>query len=135
MRVHSRDCCIEQGTEAEQRAASHYDRIGHSSVQPWSAGAIFPCVVTRVERYQRFEDMHAAQAARTDDDPRMYAQVEDMFYAQPLEARLRVVSYVLTLDGHSEEYATREDAEMVARAMLRDAGLRAQWNRREVSHA
>jgi len=31
--------------------ASAVDPLGHSSVQPWSAGELFPGTITRVERY------------------------------------------------------------------------------------
>lgn len=38
-------------TTAQQRHASRTDAIGHSSVQPWSAGDIFPFVIVRTEVY------------------------------------------------------------------------------------
>ena len=61
------------------------DRIAHSSVQAWSAGPIFPAVIAVVER-------------DTTDG-----------YCVPFR------SYELTIGAFREEYATREDAEAVAR--------------------
>lgn len=37
-------------TTAQARRASGTDTIGHSSVQPWSAGPIFPAVISLVYR-------------------------------------------------------------------------------------
>lgn len=38
-------------SEAALRAASKRDAVGHSSVQPWSAGALFPGVITVVDQH------------------------------------------------------------------------------------
>lgn len=75
-------------------------KFEHSSIQPHSQGELFPCVIGYCERYP--EGMTA-------------------------ENSMPSISYPLTLDGHTEEYATREDAEMVARALLTDSALRAKW--------
>jgi hypothetical protein len=55
------------------------DKVAHSSIQPWSAGALFPAVIARIE----------------------------------VGGALR--SYELTIGAFREEYASRDDAEMVAR--------------------
>lgn len=91
-------------------------------VQPWSQGPLYPCVITVIERY--------------DELPPRYAFVGVLAYEAyldrtPLAARLRSRSYELTLDGHSDEYASREDAEQVARALIGSPFLRAQWNQSE----
>lgn len=63
------------------------DARPHSSVQAWSRGALFPAVIARVERY--------SAAGYDFPDP--------------------VISFELTIGAFREEYATREDAEAVAR--------------------
>lgn len=77
----------------------------HSSIQAHSMGELFPCVIARVERYP--SGMTAATAAPS-------------------------TSWELTAYGRSEEYATRADAEQVARALLRDAVVRAAWSGRPI---
>lgn len=72
------------------------DLIGHSSVQAWSAGPLFPCVIAVVERYT-------------------------------MTGEFRSRSFELMLDGRSEEYASREDAERAARMLLTYPSMRARW--------
>jgi hypothetical protein len=91
---------------AEQRKHSHVDEVGHGGVQPWSAGPLFPCIIGRVERYR-------------EQSP---AEVLD-----PLRDRLECTWYVLIAYGREEEYATREDAEQVARWLNRDPEGRKRW--------
>jgi len=88
------------------------DALGHSGVQPWSAGPIFPAVIAKVERY--------------DEMPRnLFSGV-----LVPLADRLKTAWYELTLDGRTEQYATCEDAEMVAKRLLADPISRQRWNAR-----
>ena len=75
------------------------DTVGHSSVQAWSAGPLFPAVIAVIERYP---------ASNTGNIPCM--QIGGCTYCSGPS-----VSYQLTIGAFSEEYATREDAEMVAR--------------------
>lgn len=74
------------------------DTIGHSAVQPWSAGEYFPAVIMRTERYP---------AGRSAAD------------SQPATA------WALILADISEEYATREDAEEVARWLCQNGRINA----------
>lgn len=97
-------------------AARGVDALNHSSVQPWSAGPLFPCVIAKVERYDRTPYVMPL------DGPE-FAEVE------ALESRLQTQWWELTLDGRTEAYATREDAEAVARRLVADPILRAKWNR------
>lgn len=92
-------------------AARGIDGLGHSAVQPWSAGPLFPCVIAKVERYA---DAGLLNGILT------------------LEERLETQWWELTLDGRTEQYATCEDAEMVAKALLESPRLRARWSRREL---
>lgn len=99
---------------AQARHASRVDTVCHSGVQPWSAGPIFPAVIAKVERY--------------DEAPRnVFSGV-----LVPLASRLKTAWYELTLDGRTEQYATREDAEMVAKALLESPRLRTRWSHREL---
>lgn len=41
-------------------------------------------------------------------------------------------SFELTLDGHSEEYASHDDAEQVAKALLASSAVRYQWSKGEL---
>ena len=82
------------------------DPIGHSAVQPWSAGAYFPAVIFRVETYE------------TEPAP-------DGSYP------LRYRSWGLTLDGGTRTgYASHDDAESVARGLVDPANsaARARWS-------
>jgi hypothetical protein len=88
------------------------DLIGHSSVQAWSAGPLFPAIIYVRERY--------------DDQP-----YDAMGGTRHLDDRLRSRSFVLSLDGREEEYASHADAEQVARALLESPRLRARWNQNE----
>jgi hypothetical protein len=90
------------------------DTIGHSSVQAWSAGELFPCVIAVVERYE--------------DPYQVVLGGEPVLVIEP-GFRLNSVSYELIAYGRREEYATREDAEMVARWLNDDERLRAIWRR------
>jgi hypothetical protein len=83
------------------------DTIGHSSVQAWSAGDIFPAVISIVESYE-----HGSKAYRE---------------AVSLESRRRYTAYDLTLDGVTERFSTYEDARDVARMLLADPVSREQW--------
>lgn len=83
-----------------ERGPGRRDARPHSSVQAWSRGPLFPAVIARVERY----------------DHRPMERGESMEHlARPLAERLHSVSYELTIGAFREEYATREDAETVAR--------------------
>lgn len=86
------------------------DRVGHSSVQAWSAGPLFPAIIAVVERYPEQAGTVCTQVGGCSfcDGPS--------------------VSYELTLDSRSEEYATRDDAERVAAGLLADPVSRARWN-------
>ena len=72
---------------AQARAAAGADTVGHSSVQPWSAGAIFPATITQRESYP-------AGYTAADSEPS--------------------VAHVLTIGAFSETYATYGDAFKVA---------------------
>lgn len=112
------DCAANyNASTAEQRRAGHRDTIGHSSVQPWSAGPIFPCVIMRSERYP--EAVIPSEGYADGGEP--YSDEELAQHNAPS------ISYVLIAYGHSEEYATREDAEDVARALNADPVLRVRW--------
>ena len=130
---------------AEQRHAAHVDNVGHSSVQPWSAGPLFPCVIATVERYpehRRYRVMVEYKMAShacviwTASEERAVAAVIALHehpetivrayvYGQDLPAPS--VSYELIAYGRREEYATREDAEQVARWLNDSTAARARW--------
>ena len=96
-----------QGGEREiQRPIAGRENVAGDGVQEHSKGEIYPAVIRVVERY---------------------AIGSDSSYGT-LAERLRSVSYVLMLDGHEEEYACREDAEQVARALLASPFLRGRWS-------
>lgn len=98
---------------AQARHASRVDTVCHSGVQPWSAGPIFPAVIAKVERYTDLSKCPIPEVRRWD-----------------LSARLETQWWELTLDGRTEQYATREDAEMVAKRLLADPISRQRWNAR-----
>lgn len=113
------------------------DRIPEAfGVQAWSQGPIYPCVIAVVERYETFPDYREWIQRPGDSSLNItsgaYVAQREAFYAQPVEARLRSRSFELTLDGRSEEYASREDAEQVARALLVSSAVRYQWSRGEL---
>lgn len=97
---------------AQDRRAASADTVGHSSVQPWSAGPLFPCIIGRVERWSSNAGHVLA------GDPILAPTV------------LESVSYLLIAYGREEEYATREDAERVARWLNRDPEGRKHWAKR-----
>jgi hypothetical protein len=129
-----------QNSIAQDRFASHVDAVGHDSVQPWSAGPLFPCVIARVERYaeytpfaefRRWQDIYGWSDAETLHN---YEGCRATWYElRPLSERLRSVSHELIAYGRREEYATREDAEMVARALNESERLRTRWTERSES--
>jgi hypothetical protein len=121
---------------AQARKAAHADAVGHGSVQPWSAGPLFPCVIATVERYETYQPFEAfrhyqdAYGWSDEETRRNYEGCRDTWYAlRSLESRLLSVSYMLFAYGRREEYATREDAEQVARALNSTASMRAAWQR------
>ena len=71
---------------APTSAPGRPDGIGHSSIQAWSAGPLFPAVIARVDRCY-----------------------------EPPEGRIAFTSWELHIGAFRESYATREDAEAVAR--------------------
>lgn len=86
------------------------DKLGHSSIQPWSAGPLFPAVIATVDNYRAFAE-YVASGTPVDDQP----EAEARYYAQPLQARLRHVSFELIYPGEKPaRYATYEGAERVA---------------------
>ena len=132
----SRPVNLDLRSTAQQRHASHVDAVGHDSVQPWSAGALFPCVIAYVERYAEypplasFDNYRAAYGWTEEEQRHNYEGCRATWYAyRSPEERLQSVSYELIAYGRREEYATREDAEQVARALNADAALRAKWQR------
>ena len=76
-----------ESANAQARATAGADTVGHSSVQPWSAGAIFPATITQRESYP-------AGYTAADSEPS--------------------VAHVLTIGAFSETYATYGDAFKVA---------------------
>ena len=97
-----------------EAAARGIDTLNHSSVQPWSAGDIFPAVIARIEKYR--PAAHHEQVCNGAMDS--------------LDARLEWTAWELTLDGHSETYATYEDAQAVAKHLLASAPARRLWGGR-----
>jgi hypothetical protein len=87
------------------------DTIGHSSVQGWSAGDIFPATIAVVEHYDDYGDANNA--------------------ALPLAARLLYRCFELTLDGVSRRYVSHADAALVGRALVSDAAARRAWREEE----
>jgi hypothetical protein len=81
-----------------ERGPGRRDTVGHSSVQAWSTGELFPAVIARVERYPL--DVTGARSVVPD-----------------------AVSYELTIGAFREEYATRADAEQVARYVCQDGRI------------
>jgi hypothetical protein len=123
---------------AEIRHASHVDAVGHDSVQPWSAGELFPCVIAYVERYAEypplasFDGYRAAYGWTEEEQRHNYEGCRATWYAyRSPEERLRSVSYELIAYGRREEYASREDAEQVARALNSDERMREDWARHD----
>lgn len=68
---------------------------GLYGVQTWSAGPIFPAVIKVVEKYE--------------DRPAGFANLADRFLSR---------EFHLLLDGVTDTYATREDAEQAATFLL-----------------
>jgi hypothetical protein len=85
------------------------DTVGHSAVQGWSAGDIFPAVITVVESYHDIDPCHRFRAV------------------EPIGARLRYRAFDLTLDGRTERFSNYDDARAAARALLADPAMRAAW--------
>lgn len=85
------------------------DLIGHSSIQAWSAGPLFPAVIAQVENYATYEEFLRGRIGQI-------PMTEEEFYAQPLEARFNWVAFELIYPGRKPAlYATYADAERVAR--------------------
>lgn len=103
---------FEAPSTAEQRRAARADTVGHSGVQPWSAGDLFPAVIARVERYRARMTLEDARAMRAAIG---YGDEERWIKGASSPSRLECTSFELTIGAYREEYATREDAEMVAR--------------------
>lgn len=80
------------------------DTLSHGSIQQWSAGPLFPAVIALVERY---------------GPPVMN---EGYYGLSPVSRRLSI-SYELTIGAYCAEYATREDAETVARWACADGRI------------
>lgn len=70
------------------------DTVGHGSIQPWSAGDIFPAVIARIEVYET----HA-----TPSNAREQAAA-DAFYARPLADRLIGARWEVTLNGVTRSF-------------------------------
>lgn len=123
---------------AESRRASGVDRISHAGVQPWSAGPIFPAVIGVVERYEVFatreeflDEVKEFSNGMGEGYPGQYERHLAAYYEKvQLVTRLETTSYELTLAGRSEEYATRDDAEGVARYLLANPDARRNWSER-----
>jgi uncharacterized phage-associated protein len=100
---------MNQNQNLKDLAKQGIDGLGHSSVQAWSAGPIFPAVIAKVERYSDY--------------------VRNIYSGTllPLADRLETQWWELTLDGVTEQYATREDAELVAITLIGDPVMRARW--------
>lgn len=98
---------MNQNQNLKDLAKQGIDGLGHSSVQPWSAGPIFPAVIAKVERYAKHD--------RFGNTSVLWARFETQWWE-------------LTLDGVTEQYATREDAELVAIALIGDPVMRARWS-------
>ena len=89
-----------------ERHAAPVDSIGHSAVQPWSAGPYFPAVIFR-------QDVHETEPAPDGSYP------------------LRYRHWGVTLDGVTRcGYASHDDAETVARGLVDPANsaARARWS-------
>lgn len=92
------------------------DTVGHSSVQAWSAGDIFPATIGVVESYYPPAEYRGPlQGAPAADSPKDF------------ELRRRWVAYDLTLDGVTERFATYDDARSVAEVLVRDPVARRCW--------
>lgn len=89
---------------------------GLYGVQTWSAGPIFPAIIAVRETYERFMSSTIAPASIHPDD--YYRQQERFYSVLSLEDRLLARTYRLTLDGVTDTYATREDAEQAAGFLL-----------------
>ncbi len=122
-----------------QRGPGRPDTVGHSSVQAWSAGALFPAVIAVIERYAEFPTYTAWLDAVDSRDYAMprrrapltryprgsythYQEERAAFYSASAD-RLQCTSYELTIGAFREEYATREDAELVARWTCADGRI------------
>jgi hypothetical protein len=105
---------------ATARHASRFDTLGHSSVQPWSAGEFFPAVLGRVERYRSTMTKDEQRAMRAAIG---YADEQCWLAGASLESRLECVTHTVTYGSRTEEYATREDAEVVAKWIAEDPRL------------
>lgn len=107
------------GAPVVEKSTAGVDRLRHHSIQPWSAGDLFPAIIGRIERY------------RAEDAARMHADSTSATVTRCPGCAICAdpsTSWELLLDGHTEEYASYDDAAGVARALLADAGLRARWS-------
>ena len=100
---------------SELCAPGRPDTVGHSSIQAWSAGELFPAVIARVEIYRERAHHEAAAGGALDS----------------LAMRRMATFWELTLDGRSKRFESYDAAADCARALLADPwdryGLRHQW--------
>ena len=95
----------------QERAPGRPDTVGHSSIQAWSAGELFPAVIARVEVYRPRAHHEAACGGALDS----------------LAARRQSVHWELTLDGRSARFPSYDSAAAWARYVLADAYRRQCW--------
>ncbi len=93
---------MKQNPNLNHRGPGRPDTVGHSSVQAWSAGPIFPAVIAVIERRAPVY-FRGAPFGDGFEDPS--------------------ISFELTIGAFREEYATREDAELVARWTCADGRI------------
>jgi hypothetical protein len=99
--------------ETFARRPGRPDTAGNS-VQAWSAGPLFPAVIAVIEHYGRHCDTATEQACIARKGACWQAQCCTLETSR---------SYELTIGAFREEYASREDAEMVARWVCRDGRI------------
>lgn len=97
------------GIRATDNQPGGRDLIGHSGVQPWSAGAIFPAVIQRVEDYDGLVNLLIVKGGRSFDTGEQ----------RPLEHRLRSTTWTVILDGiESTDFPGYDEAEQYAANMI-----------------
>ena len=96
-----------------ERTTSGQDNLMHSSIQPWSAGPLFPAVIAVVEQYERYAES---------PQHRFNSQCREAFYEKPAIHRRIQISVELIYPGFkTERFATWDDAVAVAQARNQSA--------------
>lgn len=94
-------------TTPQQAIASRVDTLGHSSVQPWSAGDIFPFVIVRTEHHFRGYYYTSWQAINGPDGATLHPTPS---YDETREAARAHLAYLAARSGYRAAHPEIVDA-------------------------